>query len=75
MGLNFEGPEGQSSKSRCKNGVICLVRMFKSFPGLWSLKSEKQLIFVSSADGSKNLAIVWGKYLGEVGSSFRKLHG
>ena len=43
-----------------KNGVICLVIML--LPEIWSLKCQKFIFLVFSADDSEILVTVWEKY-------------
>ena len=49
---------GYSSKSRWKNGVICLVIMFT--PRVMVIKKSKMAYFLFSADGSKK-SVSWDK--------------
>ena len=56
------------------------VYLLCSFPELWSIKCQKLLIFLCSADDTKELVAVWAKYLSKsegsiLLSSFKKCCG
>ena len=64
---------GWSSKSRCKKmGSFCLVIMFTPRVTVINFVTNGSF-FVLSADSSKQLVIVWGKYLSAPERSYQVL--